>query len=149
MGKQNLYDHSIRVPLMLAGPGVPERRSYNGLVYQHDLHPTLLEAAGAVVPDSCEFKSLWPAMAESPGPGRESIFTAYRHLQRTAREERWKLIAYEVEGERRRQLFDLQNDPWEMTDLSADPGHADEMMRLRASLKHWQEQVGDPCEIFD
>ena len=50
MGKQNMYDHSIRMPLLIAGPGVPEGRRVDALVYQHSLFATTCELAGVDPP---------------------------------------------------------------------------------------------------
>ena len=58
MGKQNLYDHSIRMPLMVAGPGIARGRRVDHLVYQHSLFATTCELAGVKAPDTLEFPSL-------------------------------------------------------------------------------------------
>jgi arylsulfatase A-like enzyme len=73
------------------------------------------------------------------------IFSAYREAQRMARDERYKLIEYNIYGERRTQLFDLQEDPFETNDLSDDSGHAETLSRLRGELAAWQQRTEDPC----
>ena len=65
---------------------------------------------------------------------------------RGVRDERWKLIEYVVEGRRRTQLFDLQADPWELTNLAGDPAQADHLARLRRLLTHWRDELGDTQE---
>ena len=62
---------------------------------------------------------------------------------RGVRDERWKLIEYVVESRRHTQLFDLQADPWELTDLAGDPGHAEHLSRLRGLLAEWRDELGD------
>ncbi|MEX0585165.1 MAG: sulfatase-like hydrolase/transferase, partial [Pirellulales bacterium] len=111
LGKQNLYDHSIRVPLILAGPGLPEEGTCDELVYQHDLFATLLAAAGLPLPAGTDFDRDLQCVAAGEAPGRAELFFTYRHVQRAVRTRRHKLIAYRVGGTARRQLFDLDRDP--------------------------------------
>jgi len=141
MGKQNLYDHSVRVPLLVAGPGFDRGVQDDRLCYLHDLFPTLLNCAGATVPDSCEFHDL-----RAP-PRRETIFSAYRDCQRMVCDDRWKLIEYFVNRTRRTQLFDRQSDIWEMRDRAADPHCAPHVARLRAALQQWRQTVADPVPV--
>ena len=141
MGKQNLYDHSVRVPLIVAGPGFDRGKPDDRLCYLHDLFPTLLNVASAKVPDSCEFPDLRSARH------RETLFGAYRDCQRLAGDDRWKLIEYFVDGTRRTQLFDRQSDPWELRDRFADPDCASIVTRLRAALQQWRQDVGDPLTV--
>ena len=152
MGKQNLYNESWRVPLILAGPGVPEGERRAGLCYQHDLFPTLLEAAGVDVPEATAFRSLWPMM-RGQSDGWMSVFGAYRDVQRAVRGGvrggrvgRWKLIEYLPPAERRTQLFDLRDDPLETRNLADASAHADTLARLRDELRAWQGEVGDPVQ---
>ena len=72
---------------------------------------------------------------------RDSLFTAYRHVGRAVRDDRWHLIVYPHIN--KTQLFDLQNDPHEIKDLAADPAHAKTIDRLTVKLKDWQQQYGD------
>jgi arylsulfatase A-like enzyme len=138
MGKQNLYDHSVRVPLLAAGPGFEPGRRDDRLCYQHALFPTLLQSAGAPVPESCEFVSL-----HEP-PRRTSVFSQYRETQRMVRDERYKLIEYRVGAAHRTQLFDLRDDPWETEDLATKVALRGQRERLRAELRRWQEATDDP-----
>jgi arylsulfatase A-like enzyme len=140
-GKQNLYDHSMHSPLIFAGPGIPKKKQTAALCYLLDIFPTLGALAGVKGPEGSEGKSLVPVLGGKKAAVRDSIFTAYRNLQRAVRDERWKLIVYpQVNKE---QLFDLQNDPAERKDLAADGKHDAEVKRLLALLKDWQKQLGD------
>jgi arylsulfatase A-like enzyme len=132
MGKQNLYDHSTRVPLILAGPGIPEGRIADGLAYTPDLYPTLCDIAGVEVPPTVEMCSLWA--------DRDVVCCAYKDLMRAASDGRWKLIRYRD----REQLFHLAEDPHEVYDLAGDPAHQPHADRLAARLADWQRAVGDP-----
>ena len=128
LGKQNLYDHSIRVPLIVAGPGVPAGRRPEGLVYSHSLFATLCELSGIEIPATVEAPSLRTVWAHG-APGCDAVFAAYKDLQRMVRRGAWKLIEYTVPGQpRRRQLFNLAKDPWETRDLENDlPNRVEEL----------------------
>ena len=144
MGKQNLYDHSIRVPMILAGPGVPAGARPEGLVYSHALFPTLCELAGIDIPGTVETQSLTGAW--QPGAvGAESVFTAYKNLQRMLRRGPWKLIEYTVPGEPpRRQLFELESDQWEMRNLAEEPAQRQRVEGMSAELERKRSEFGAP-----
>ena len=141
-GKQNLYDHSMHSPLIIAGPGIPKGRRIDALCYLLDIFPTLGELAGVPGPEGSEGRSLAPILAGRQRTGRDSIFTAYADTQRAVRDERWKLIVYPKVH--KTQLFDLRNDPGEMHDLAEDPNHAGELERLTELLRDWQGRLDDP-----
>ncbi len=147
MGKQNLYDHSVRVPLVLSGPSIPEGQTTDALVYLSDIYATLFELMGEPLPDSVEGVSMVPAMHSKKSAPRDTLFTAYRSYQRAVRDRRHKLIEYSVDRERRTQLFDLKTDPLEMQDLSRDESSALTLTRLRAELTRWQTGLDDPSPI--
>lgn len=140
-GKQNLYEHSMKAPLIMAGPGVPKNRRSDAFAYLLDLFPTLCDLAGLNTPAEVEGLSLAPVMAGKQRSRREMIFTAYRNVQRAVRDDRWKLIVYPQLN--RRQLFDLKNDPSEMNDLSAHPKFINQVTRMSALLKQAQASFGD------
>ena len=144
MGKQNLYEHSVRVPLLLRGPNVPRGQQREALCYQHDLFPTLCEAAQIPIPAANEFQSLWPLIESPSAQGRSSLFSAYENVQRMVKDEQWKLIEYFAPAERRTQLFDWKNDPHELDDLSGAPSQRKRVLRLRAELAQWQRRLDDP-----
>jgi arylsulfatase A-like enzyme len=147
-GKQNVYEHSVSIPLVLCGPGIPKGKS-DALVYGFDVCPTILELAGAPVPETVEGKSLVPLMAGRQVKLRDSAFFAYQKWQRAVRDDRWKLIRYPQVD--KTQLFDLQNDPWETTDLAAAPQHAAKVKEMTALLVKWQGELGDtlPLTVAD
>ena len=137
-GKQSLYEHSTRVPLILAGPGVPAGGRRESLVYLLDVFPTLCELARVPVPASVEGRSLLPA-TRGEGGGREALYLAYTDKHRGVRTRTHKLIEYVVEGRHAMtQLFDLESDPLETRNLAEEQAQAgrvkalrDEMSRLR------------------
>ena len=140
-GKQNVYDHATHEPLIFAGPGIPAGQRRDAFCYLLDIFPTLGALAGVAAPDGNEGQSLVPVITGQAARLRDSIFTAYRHLHRAVRDDRWKLIVYTQIN--KTQLFDLQADPAETKDLAADKSHAAEIDRLTGLLKDWQQKLGD------
>jgi arylsulfatase A-like enzyme len=143
MGKQNLYDHSLHVPLILAGPGVPCGAQREGYCYLIDIYPTLCDLLGLPTPDTVEGKSLMPTMQDCSIAIRDHLLFAYRNVQRAVQGPRYKLIEYVVEGQRTTQLFDLLADPWELDNLAGDPEHDEQLAPLRRELERWQHELGD------
>jgi len=140
LGKQSLYEHSMRSPLVIVGPGIPHGET-RAFTYLFDLFPTICGLARVTPPHKIAGESLQPLWAGDRKQIRDSIFLPFQNLIRSVRDERWKLIVYPPINHR--QLFDLQNDPDEMHDLAADPTHAGEIDRLTALMKSWQAKAGD------
>jgi arylsulfatase A-like enzyme len=143
MGKQNLYEHTVKVPLLISGPGVQRGRRSEAFVYLSDIMPTLCELASVPVPASVDTLSLLPVIRNPQTKVRETLFFAYRDFQRAVRDRRCKLIEYNVKGKRTTQLFDLQRDPLETENLAADPAYQPVLARLRTELARWQQKTGD------
>lgn len=141
LGKENLYQHSLNVPLILAGPGIPQGRVSDVLCYQQDLHPTLVDRAGAPYSGSRTFRNLEATIAGEGG--RSYIASAYMGSIRSIRDDRHKLIEYHVSGGRWCELFDLQSDPWETCNLEAQAAYRDTVERLRRELAAWRTEVKD------
>jgi len=144
-GKQNLYEHSMRSPVILAGPGIPADKRVDALTYLFDLFPTLGDLAGVDGPEGSEGLSLVPVFQGRESTRRDVLFTAYAKVQRAVRDDRWKLIVYPKIN--KVQLFDLKNDPDELRDLSADPARAGEVARLTALLREQQAKAGDSLPL--
>ena len=109
MGKQNLFDHSIRIPWIIAGPGVPKGKKVGELVYQHSTFATTCELAGIPIPSSVEFPSLADLITGQGTPKHDAVFSRYQDYQRAVRTRDYKLIVYPQV--KQTQLFDLNNDP--------------------------------------
>lgn len=133
-GKQNMYDHTIGVPMIFAGPGVPAGKRYAGQAYLRDLFPTLCELAGVELPD-VDGRSQVPVLRGERESMYRFVIGYFRDSQRMIRTDRWKLIEYPLAE--RTQLFDLNNDPFELTDLSADQTHAEVRSKLANDLEQW------------
>jgi len=146
LGKQNLYEHSVRMPLLFAGPGIPRGES-PALVYLYDLFPTICELAGLPAPRDIDGRSLVPLWRAEQKPVRDHVLLAYRDVQRAIRESRWKLIRYRVGGVTTTQLFDLDHDPWELDNRADDPALSSERNRLELLLERTRREFGDPAEF--
>jgi arylsulfatase A-like enzyme len=145
LGKQNLYEFGgMHVPLVFAGPGIPggETRS---IAYLYDIYPTICELCGIPVPNGLDAKSLAPIFRDKRAKVRDFAFTAYRDVQRSVRNDRWKLIRYPQID--KTQLFDLSADPHEMHDLAAAPKQAAKIKELMGILADQQKLYGDICPL--
>ena len=152
LGKQNVYDHSLRVPLIIRGPDVPPGERRDGLCYLMDVCPTILDLAGLDPPTECEGLSLVPMIQGAELDVRESIFSAFQRdqevgvddpWQRSVRWGDWKLIETGAMGERHTQLFNLVSDPWEMRNLATQAAHAERLDAMRSRLMHERTVGGD------
>jgi Arylsulfatase A and related enzymes len=144
MGKQNLYDAGMKVPLVIAGPGVPQGETA-ALTYLLDVFPTICDLVGAKIPAGLDGKSLKPVIDGNSACVRESLFCAYRDVQRAVRDERYKLIRYPQVNVT--QLFDLKSDPDEMRDLAGDSAQVKRIEDLTAKLAAWQKDLGDTAPL--
>lgn len=147
MGKQNLYEHSIRVPLIMAGPGLPKNKRSAALCYLSDIYPTLCEILGLSVPESVEGKSLVKLFKKPGAEVWDSMFYAYSTCQRGVRKGNWKLISYNVKGVRTTQLFNVEKDPWELDNLADSPEYAGRVREMTQLLKRWMHEMDDVCDI--
>jgi arylsulfatase A-like enzyme len=142
LGKQNLYDHSMKAPLFFAGPGIRRGRSA-ALVYLFDIYPTIAEMVGIPAPqgiDGVSFKNIITGQAKQ---ARGELMLAYRDVQRAYRDERWKLIRYPQVNVT--QLFDLANDRYELKNL-ADK-RSQRVAAMTARLQTLQQQFGDDLPL--
>ena len=153
MGKQNLYDHSMRIPLIMRGRGLPAGLQCDALLYLLDLYPTLLEMAGVPLPAGGAGRSLECLLSQDTHEHREQIFSAYQGVfgpprdkpyQRSVKDKRVKLIQTRVDGEETWQLFDLEADPYETNDVIDEPARAGLVESLRADLRKRQARFNDP-----
>ena len=145
MGKQNMYEHSVRIPCLWRGPGVPAGRKSSRLVQHMDMLPTLCSLTGIPGPPRVHGQPLFEGSMES----RTAILSVYKNLQRCVMENDLKLIQYFGAQDGRaklsyEQLFDVQADPFETHNLAFAPAYGGELARLRRALRGLQEECGDP-----
>lgn len=141
MGKQSLYEHSMGVPLIFSGPGIPRGKSTDAFAYLFDVYPTVCDLVGAPIPDSLEGKSLAGVIQGRTDSVRDTIFLGYKNLQRAVRRGRWKLLRYPQIN--KSQLFDLRTDPHETKDLANDPAQAARIRELMTVMAEQQKIFGD------
>ena len=147
LGKQNVYEHSMGMPLVFRGPGIPRGRTRSTFVYHHDIGPTILEMAGLEVPDTMESMSLVDAIRDPYAVVRKVMYNSYQNRQRAVREGGWKLIRYNVDGVEHTQLFNLEDDPWETRNLAESPGTSGRIALLTALLRQKMIENNDPADV--
>jgi arylsulfatase A-like enzyme len=145
LGKQNLYEHSMKVPLIIYGPGVPKGKTSEAFVYLSDLFPTLAELCSLPAPEGIDGQSLASLISGKLKEIRSSVFTAYRNTVRAVRTDEWKLIRYPERDHT--QLFNLKEDPHELINLSDDPSFNTVKNHLFDLLKEWQTSSGDTVKL--
>ena len=145
LGKQNVYEQSMRCPLILSGPGVPKGKSSDSLTYIHDLYATVCDLAEIETPDGIDAQNLSPVMNGRTQKVRDSLFLPFQDNQRTVRDGKWKLHVYPKINHQL--LFDLSSDPHETRNLAAVPAHKAEVDRMYALMKSWRERLGDPYPL--
>jgi N-acetylglucosamine-6-sulfatase len=147
-GKVLLYEPSIRVPLILRGPGVPRGRRVAEPVANIDVAPTVVAAARATPTRVMDGRSLLPLAADpgrrtgrdilierGPGGNNQQVFTALRTTR--------YLYAEYSNGDR--ELYDLVRDPDQLTSLHADPAHQTLRTQLAERLARLRICVGAAC----
>ena len=153
LGKQNVYDHSLRVPLIVRGPGIPAGQRREGLCYLHDVFPTILDLAGLQVPCGCDGVSLVSALRGHDVAMRDGVVAAFQRsqnldpgdsTQRMVRRGSLKLIETRMAGRTQCQLFNLADDPWETCNLADDPAYAERVATMRRLLDRERRRAGDP-----
>lgn len=144
LGKQNLYDNSVRVPLIFCGPSVPAGKRSDALVYLPDITPTVLAYAGVQKATSVVSENLEPVISGRQQKLRSAVYYLYRNFQRGVRtNDNWKLIVYKVNGETRIELFDLNKDPHERRDLSENKRYAGKVKALKELLLRQMKDYDD------
>ena len=148
IGKQSLYDHSIRVPLMVAGPGIPEGKKLNQDIYLQDIMATSLDLAGVEKPSYVQFNSFMDIIEGENTQGHyKEIYGAYMHLQRMIRKDGFKLIVYPKIN--KVLLYDLKADPNEIKDLASNLSYQDKLRQLFDGLLQLQEEMEDSLDLME
>lgn len=145
MGKQNLYDHSWRVPMVISSPWVDGGRKCDSLCHIMDLCPTICRFAGIAPPTGIEALGLNLALKNEHATVRSSVVAGYRNLQRAIRTKEWKLILYNINGVKTTQLFNVAKDPWELTNLAANQPQI--VAQLKSGLQDQLTAMGDQTNL--
>ncbi len=141
MGKQNMYDHTIRVPFLIAGPSIAKGKRTEAFGYLRDMYPTVCDLAGIEIPESVKAKSLVPLLQGHRRIIHKAAYGYFRDVQRMVQVEQWKLIFYPKIN--RYQLFDLKADPYELNDLIKSNGNQARVAVMRQSLTKWFNEEED------
>jgi arylsulfatase A-like enzyme len=150
--KRLMYEPSIRVPMAVRWPSriKPNRVDSNHMVLNIDVAPTLLESAGVPVPSWMHGRSWLPLLEGRETSWRDAFLYEYYEYpavhcvrkNRGIRTDRWKLIHFWEQPEEW-ELYDLQTDPDEITNLAGRPEHAERIKQLRLRLEQLRREVGD------
>jgi arylsulfatase A-like enzyme len=166
MGKQNLYEHTWRVPFIIKGPGIESGKRVKGNIYLLDVLPTLCELAGIDTPNTVQGKSFNPVLKGEKEVVRDVMYGVYaggtKPGMRTVKKGDWKLIKYDVlDGAvRETQLFNLAENPNEYlpehnkagemeTDLAENPKYADKLAEMEAVLLNQMITHNDPYRLWN
>ncbi len=144
MGKQNVYEDTMKVPLFIAGPGIKTGKS-EAMAYIHDIYPTVCDLVSAETPRGIDGRSLKPIIDCKKQAVRDSLMLAYRQTQRSVCDKRWKLIRFPKTNKTK--FFDLKDDPHETNDLSEDPSYADQIDKMMKLLSVNQKGYGDKLPL--
>jgi arylsulfatase A-like enzyme len=146
VGKQNMYDHSMRVPLIVVGPDIPENEKRGMQVYLQDVMATTLDLADIEKPEYVEFNSLMPMVKDEAAESSYSeIYGAYIDLQRMVRTDKYKMIIYP--NAKKIRMFDMEKDPEEMNDLADNLKYAKVKSELVEKFKQQQDIMDDPLDL--
>ena len=166
MGKQNLYEHTWRVPFIIKGPGIKANSRVKGNIYLADILPTLCDLAGIDKPETVETKSFKPVLEGKQSSIRNTMYGVYaggtKPGMRTVLDGDWKLIKYDVlDGKvRETQLFNLAENPHEylaehdkgdpmLTDLAENPEYADKLKEMEELLLQQMIAHDDPYRLWN
>ena len=141
-GKQSCYEHSMRVPLIFSGAGMPKNKRTNSYALLLDIFPTLCDVLGIETPNNLDGESLKTAI-EGDDKIRDNLYLTYGCLARAYKDDRFKLIEYRNETAKHTQLFDLENDPWEMNNLIDDKQYEEKANQLREKMIENAKELND------
>lgn len=148
LGKQSLYEHSIRVPMIFIGTGIPVNKQSQSFAYLSDIAPTIYDWLGVEAPPTVEAKSLMPIFRDPKAKVRDNIYNIYGHWSRSLKtSDGYKLIAYNVKGNEYLQLFDLKKDPWERENLVDFPDQQERLHHMWQILKKEMKDAHDDLDI--
>ena len=147
MGKQNMYESSMRVPMIIVGPNLEKGKKVDAFVYLQDIMPTTLELAGIKKQKQIDFNSLLPlATGKVDKSSYPVVYGAYFGTQRMYRTEDYKMIVYPKANKVR--LYDMKNDPLEMHDLAEKKVENKKLLKkLFKEYRVLQKQMNDPEDI--
>lgn len=146
------YDPVTRVPFIIQGPGVVAQGNVDALVELVDLAPTILEACGVEAHPGMQGKSLWSILRGDTKQHRQRVYCEYLdampfHQSPPAYGTMIRTSTHKLcvdHSHRQGELYDLNQDPGETTNLWNSPDHASVKMELMMELNHAQVETVDP-----
>jgi len=146
LGKQNMFDHSIRVPLMVVGPDIPAEKKVDEDVYLQDIMTSTLDLAGVKKPAHIAFNSFIDiARGKHKKSKYDAIYGAYIGQQRMIRKDGYKLIVYPKID--KVLLYHVAEDPHELNDLAEQADQQKRVKRLFKDLQKLQKQMNDTLNL--
>ncbi|MBN1807753.1 MAG: sulfatase-like hydrolase/transferase [Planctomycetes bacterium] len=152
--KNNFYEASVRVPLMLRWPGrIPAGKVYDSLVQQIDVFPTLVEAAGAPASERALGRSLWPIIRGEVKETRDAVLSEHANRDRNGRNYMIRTHTHKYAMDRNSEgymLYDLKKDPGEQVNLigrEGAEGLAAEMHRRLTAMVAYEQpnMISEPA----
>ncbi len=148
LGKEDIYEHGIRVPLIMAGPGIKEDTRNDAYVYLYDIFPTLCEKVGIATPESVDGKSFAHLLDGAHGESfRDELYLIFDEFVRGVKNDHYKLIEYrngDEEDDKWTFLYDIKNDPWETENLAFNDEYQQLISEFREKIikyrDEWEEQ---------
>ena len=140
--KSNFFEQSVHIPLILSWPGRLEAGQSDALAEHIDLFPTFTDLVGLETPDSVQGRSLGPVLRGEMESNRDMVHSEQSRGFAMQFDGRWKFIHDGDAGEH--ELYDLQEDPREITNLAKVPGNAERIADLATELGAWLEQDAVP-----
>ena len=148
LGKEDIYEHGVRIPLTMAEPEIAKNTRNDAYVYLYDIFPTLCEKIGIDIPDSVDGKSFAHLLDGEHGDNfRDELYLIFDKFVRGVKDENYKLIEYrngDKEEDKWTFLYDIKNDPWETNNLAKCDEYKDKINEMREKIiKHrddWEEQ---------
>ena len=146
LGKQNLYEHSTRVPFIVSGPGVPQNKKIQSPIYLQDVMPSTLAIAGVQKPDHVDFKNIMPLVSDKNAlPPYDEIYGAYLDAQRSITVGNEKLLVYPNVPTVR--VYNISKDPFEMNDIAKTKQGKAIASKLFPRLLNLQNKMADNLDL--
>ncbi|MDO8541177.1 MAG: sulfatase [Opitutaceae bacterium] len=150
--KLSAFDIATRVPLIIAGGGIPAGRSVSTPVELIDVYPTLVDFAGLKAPPRLDGKSLRPVIEQRDGPGGLAYSLVYHYdvnrkmdvAGRTVIGDAWRYTEWE-RGQAGRELYFHPDDPGEYRNRSGDASHAGTISAAQSHLRRLPEPKPGPA----
>ncbi len=148
MGKQNLYEHSLGIPLIISGPGIPKNKRSDALCYLYDLFPTLCELVDIPAAETVQGTSFAQVLQDVHVKHRDKMVYGYKEYIRAYRNGEYKLIEYFVNNDRNTQLFNLNKDSFESNNIAYRNNFAAKLNQLRNELLEEMRILNDTNQMY-